>query len=171
MISDWRHQRIRIYSNHDCAPAGCCVFTFPNHPGLAENPAQLRKCDSDLVFMCSNKPGMFTHPLLKCKCPHHCVRCPEVQDSDWRGIPNEFPHLLPLFESFMHSPPILHRIVSFSLMSCNLHICFISSSRAPHLFIFPVCVLGVYLLSERTFSITSSAFMMFLLAFLFYYTS
>lgn len=73
-------------------------------------------------------------------------------------------------KSSMHSPPILDRIVSFSLMSCNLHICFISSSKATHLFIFPVYVLGMYLLSERTLAITSSAFMMFLLAFLFYYT-
>lgn len=62
-------------------------------------------------------------------------------------------------------------MVSFPLMSHDLHICFISSSSPTHLFIFPVYVLGMYLLRERTFAITSPAFMMFLLALFFYYTS
>lgn len=74
-------------------------------------------------------------------------------------------------KSFMRSSPILDPIVRFPLMSHNRHICFISSSRTTHLFVFPPYVLGMYLLSGRTFSITSSAFMMFLSVFLFYYTS
>lgn len=76
-----------------------------------------------------------------------------------------------MFKSLLPSPPVLNMIVSLPLMSPNLRICFISFSTATSLFIFPVCVLGMYLLSEMAFSITSSAFMMLPSTFPFYYTS
>ena len=116
------------------------------------------------------KPGTFHHPLLKSKCLSYASGVQKYKILIWEKCIVNFALLL-MFKLFLPSSPILDMIASFPLMSPNFHICFISFSRATHLFIFPVCVLGMYLLSEKTFSITSSAFMMLLSAFPFYYTS
>lgn len=116
------------------------------------------------------KPGSFNHALLKFKCPCYTSGVQKYKILIWEEFMMNFSFFL-ILKSFMPSTPILNMIVSFPLMSHNLHICFISSPRATHLFIFSVYVLGMYLLSERTFSITSSAFIIFPSAFLFYYKS
>lgn len=155
-------------------PLVIAYFFFPVIQALAEHLGELNTCwlqyGLHVLKQYGDKPGTFNHALQKFKCPCYTSGVQKYKILIREEFMMNLPFLL-ILKSFMHSPPILDMIVSSPLMYHNLHICFISSSRAPHLFIFPVYVLGMYLLSERTFSITSSAFIMFPSAFLFYYAS